>query len=189
MTQGKMKRFVLAITGASGVVYAKRLFDYLQPRAELHVVVSQRGAELLSIELGLDTGYFAGGNAVVYKNTRINSPIASGSFPTDGMVVVPASMGTIGRIAGGISGTLIERAADVALKEKNKLILVPRETPFSAIHLKNMLALDQAGAIIMPASPGFYNKPESVGDLVDFVVSRILNRLGVEHDLLPPYKP
>lgn len=184
-----MKRFVLAITGASGVCYARRLFDYLQPRAELHVIVSQRGAELLDIELGLDTGYFAKQNATVYKNSKINSSIASGSFRIDGMVVVPASMGTIGRIASGISGTLIERTADVALKEKKKLILVPRETPFSAIHLKNLLTLDQAGALIMPASPGFYQNPKTVDDLVDFVVSRILDHLGVEQELLPPYEP
>lgn len=184
-----MKRFVLAITGASGVCYAKRLFDYLQTRAELHVIVSQRGAELLDIELGLDAGYFAKENATVYKNSKINSPIASGSFRIDGMVVVPASMGTIGRIASGVSGNLIERTADVALKEKNKLIIVPRETPFSSIHLKNLLTLDQAGALIMPASPGFYQNPKTVDDLVDFIVSRILDRLDVEHGLLPPYEP
>ena len=105
------------------------------------------------------------------------------------MVVVPASMGTIGRIASGISGTLIERTADVALKEKKKLIIVPRETPFSSIHLKNLLTLDQAGALIMPASPGFYQNPKTVDDLVDFVVSRILDHLGVEQELLPPYAP
>ena len=184
-----MKRFILAITGASGVCYAQRLFDYLQPRAELHVIVSERGMELLNIELGLNSSYFARENVTVHKNTKMNSSIASGSFPVDGMVIVPASMGTIGRIASGISGTLIERSADVALKEKNKLIVVPRETPLSTIHLKNLLALDQAGAIIMPASPGFYQKSVTVDTLVDFVVARILDRLGVKHDVLPPYKP
>ena len=184
-----MKRFVLAITGSSGVCYARRLFDYLQPRAELHVIVSERGAELLNIELGLKSGYFDKKNVIVHKNTKMNSSVASGSFPTDGMVVVPASMGTIGRIAGGVSSSLIERAADVTLKEKNKLILVPRETPLSAIHLKNLLALDQAGAIIMPACPGFYQNSTTVEDLVDFVVARILDRLGVAHELLAPYKP
>lgn len=184
-----MKRFILAITGASGVCYAKRLFDYLQPKAELHVIISERGAELLKIELGLNSGYFTKENVTVHKNTRINASIASGSFPSDGMVVVPASMGTIGRIACGISGTLIERAADVILKEKNKLILVPREAPLSTIHLKNLLALDQAGAVIMPASPGFYQNPKTVDDLVDFVVARILDHLGVEHNVASPYKP
>ena len=105
------------------------------------------------------------------------------------MVVVPASMGTIGRIAAGTPESLIERAADVALKERNKLILVPRETPFSQIHLKNRLRLDQAGALILPANPAFYQNPQSVDDLVDFVVARILNQLDVDHDLTEPYKP
>lgn len=184
-----MKRFIIAITGASGVCYAKRLFDILQPKAELHVIVSERGGELLKLELDLTAKYFAGENVTVYKNTKINASIASGSFPVDGMVVVPASMGTIGRIAAGTSGSLIERAADVALKERNRLILVPRETPFSHIHLKNMLTLDQAGALILPANPGFYQNPKSVDDLVDFVVGRILNQLDVENDLTEPYKP
>ena len=104
-------------------------------------------------------------------------------------MVVPASMGTIGRIAAGASQSLIERAADVVLKERNKLILVPRETPFNQIHLKNMLTLDQAGALILPANPAFYQHPQTVDDLVDFVVARILNPLGVDHDLTEPYKP
>ena len=184
-----MKKFILAITGASGVCYAKRLFDYLQPISELHMIFSERGAELLKLELDLTPSYFAGDNVTVYKNTKMNSSIASGSFQSDGMVIVPASMGTIGRVANGISASLIERAADVVLKEKNKLILVPRETPFSTVHLKNLLALDQAGALVLPASPGFYYGPQSVDDLVDFVVARILDRLRVEHDLVKPYQP
>jgi len=184
-----MKRFILAITGASGVCYARRLFDVLQPQAELHVVVSERGNELLKLELDMNSSYFAKENVTVYKNSKINASIASGSFRTDGMVVVPSSMGTLGRIAAGVSGRLIERAADVVLKEKNKLIIVSRETPLSSIHLKNMLTLDQAGALILPANPGFYNKPQSVDDLVDFVVARILDHLGVAHDLVKPYQP
>ncbi len=184
-----MKRFILAITGASGVCYARRLFDILQPQAELHVVISERGNELLKLELDMNSSYFAKENVTVYKNSKINASIASGSFRTDGMVVVPSSMGTLGRIAAGVSGSLIERAADVVLKEKNKLIIVSRETPLSSIHLKNMLTLDQAGALILPANPGFYNKPQSVDDLVDFVVARILDQLGVAHDLVKPYQP
>jgi len=184
-----MKRFILAITGASGVCYARRLFDVLQPQAELHVVISERGNELLKLELELTASYFAKENVTVYKNSKINASIASGSFLTDGMVIVPSSMGTLGRIAAGVSGSLIERAADVVLKEKNKLIIVSRETPLSSIHLKNMLTLDQAGALILPANPGFYNKPQSIDDLVDFVVARILDQLGVAHDLVKPYQP
>ncbi len=183
-----MKRFVLAITGASGVVYAKRLFDVLHPRAELHVIVSDRGAELLKLELDLPVSRFAAENVRVYKNTRINTAIASGSYPTDGMVIVPASMGTIGRIVAGVSGTLIERVADVTLKEKRTLIVVPRETPLSTIHLKNLLAIDQAGGRVLPACPGFYQGPSTVDDLVDFVVARILDHLGMDQDLMEPYQ-
>ncbi len=183
-----MKRFVLAITGASGACYAKRLFDCLKSNAELHVIISERGAELLNLELGLKITYFSGDHVNVYKNSRINTSIASGSFPIDAMIIVPASMGTIGRIASGVSETLIERAADVTLKEKRKLIVVPRETPFSTIHLKNLLTLDQAGALVMPASPGFYQGQKSMDDLVDFMVARIMDQIGMAQSFLPPYK-
>ena len=124
----------------------------------------------------------------MHKAAKINSSIASGSFQIEGMAIVPASMGTIGRIASGISSNLIERAADVVLKEKRKLIIVPREAPLSTIHLKNLLALDQAGALILPASPGFYQGQDTVETLVDFVVARILDQLGVEQNLMPPYE-
>ena len=184
-----MKKFIIAITGASGVCYAIRLFDFLKPGFELHVICSERGAELLSIEAGLTPAYFAGDNSTVHKNSRMNSSIASGSFSCDGMVVIPASMGTVGRIANGISSSLVERAADVMLKERNKLVIVPREAPLSAIHLKNFLALDQAGAVILPACPGFYYGPKSVEDIVDFVVAKVLDQLDVEHDLAGPYRP
>ena len=183
-----MKRLILAITGASGACYAKRLFDVLKDRSELHVVISDRGIELLKLELGLKTSYFSGDNVTLYKNSKINTCIASGSFHTDGMVIVPASMGTVGRIASGVSTTMVERAADVILKEKRKLIIVPRETPFSTIHLKNLLALDQVGAHILPASPGFYSGQKTFEDLVDFVVARILDQLNIEQGLMDPYQ-
>ena len=183
-----MKRLILAITGASGVCYAKRLFDVLRDRSELHVVISDRGIELLKLELGLKTSYFSGDNVTLYKNSKINTCIASGSFHTDGMIIVPASMGTVGRIASGVSTTMVERAADVILKEKRKLIIVPRETPFSTIHLKNLLTLDQAGAHILPASPGFYSGQKTFEDLVDFVVARILDQLNIEQGLMDPYQ-
>ena len=183
-----MKRLILAITGASGACYAKRLFDVLKDRSELHVVISDRGIELLKLELSLKTSYFSGENVTLYKNSKINTCIASGSFHTDGMVIVPASMGTVGRIASGVSTTMVERAADVILKEKRKLIIVPRETPFSTIHLKNLLTLDQAGAHILPASPGFYSGQKTFEDLVDFVVARILDQLNIEQGLMDPYK-
>ncbi len=183
-----MKRLILAITGASGACYAKRLFDVLKDRSELHVVISDRGIELLKLELGLKTSYFSGDNVTLYKNSKINTCIASGSFHTDGMVIVPASMGTVGRIASGVSTTMVERAADVILKEKRKLIIVPRETPFSTIHLKNLLTLDQAGAHILPASPGFYSGQKTFENLVDFVVARILDQLNIEQGLMDPYQ-
>ncbi|KMP12324.1 aromatic acid decarboxylase [Candidatus Nitromaritima sp. SCGC AAA799-C22] len=183
-----MKRFIVAITGASGVCYARRLFDVLKGRAELHMVISDRGAELLKLELDLTPSYFSGEHVTLYKNSRINASIASGSFRADGMVVVPASMGTIGRIASGVSTTLVERAADVVLKEKRKLIVVPRETPLSAIHLKNLMTLDSAGALVLPASPGFYSGQKTLKDLVDFVVARILDQLDMEQDLMSPYE-
>jgi len=183
-----MKRLILAITGASGACYAKRLFDVLKDRSELHVVISDRGIELLKLELDLKTSYFSGDNVTLYKNSKINTCIASGSFHTDGMVIVPASMGTVGRIASGVSTTMVERAADVILKEKRKLIIVPRETPFSTIHLKNLLTLDQAGAHILPASPGFYSGQKTFEDLVDFVVARILDQLNIEQGLMDPYQ-
>ncbi len=182
-----MKRFVIAITGASGVCYGKRLFDSLKSQSEVHVIVSDRGAELLNIELGIKPSYFEGENVTLHKATKINTSIASGSYKVDGMVIVPASMGTVGRVAAGVSGNLIERVADVMMKEKRKLIVVPREAPFSTIHLKNLLTLDQAGALILPASPGFYQGQNSVESLVDFVVARIMDQLGVEQDLMPPY--
>lgn len=119
----------------------------------------------------------------------LEAPVASGSFPHDGMAVCPCSAGSLGRIAGGISSNLIERAADVCLKERRRLVLVPRETPLSEIHLENMLRLARAGAVILPASPGFYGPAGKVEDLVDFVVSRVLDHLGVENDLVPRYAP
>ncbi len=184
-----MKKIVLAITGASGACYAKKLFDYLLGKAEIHVLISERGHELINLELGVKKDYFEQDGAILYKNSQMNVSVASGSFPGSAMVIVPASMGTVGRIAAGISSTLIERTADVFLKEKSKLVIVPRETPFNAIHLKNLLTLDQAGAVILPASPGFYHNPESIDDLVDFVVARILKHLEIDQELLPPYSP
>lgn len=123
-------------------------------------------------------------NFVYHHHQDMEAPIASGSFRTEGMVIIPCSMGTIGRIACGVSTGLIDRAADVCLKERRKLLLVPRETPYSEIHLQNMLRLTQAGAVVLPASPGYYSHPKSVDDLVNFVVARVLDHLGLETDLV-----
>ena len=153
------------------------------------MIISERGTELLNIELGFKTLLLLKEKHVILhiKLRELTHPLPVVLIGLDGMAIVPASMGTIGRIAAGVSGNLIERAADVMLKEKRKLIVVPREAPFSTIHLKNLLSLDQAGALILPASPGFYQGQNSVESLVDFVVARIMDQLGVDQDLMPPY--
>lgn len=184
---------VLAITGASGAPYAVRLLESLIGAGrEVWLIVSSHGLRLLRTEAGiasLDQLRERVGSAdwdkfvkVQNDNDRGAAP-ASGSALTDGMVICPCSMGTLSSIAQGTSRSLIERAADVTLKERRKLIVVPRETPYSAIHLENMLRLTRAGAVVIAASPGFYHGAKSIDDLVDFVVARILDHLGVEHSL------
>ncbi len=194
-----MKTITLAMTGASGLPYAIRLLEcLLQSGQRVHLVYSQATQIVAKQELDFvlpnrpqDTekmfmgrfGKFSG-ELKVFGIQDWYAPMASGSNPGDAMVVCPCTMGTLGKIANGISDDLIARAADVMLKEKCTLILVPRETPFSAIHLENMLRLSHAGAVILPPNPGFYNHPQSVQDIVDFVVARILDHLGVEHELV-----
>lgn len=181
-------RIILGISGASGSLYAKTLFDFLLGRnVEIHLVMSAQAEEIWQKELAVGLDYLNKPGVVLYDRYKFDTPIASGSFPTRGMAVVPASMGTIGRIASGTTLDLLSRAADVTLKERRPLVLVPRETPYSRIHLQNMLALTDAGAIILPASPGFYQRPQTIQDLANFVVARILDRLGLKQDLMPPY--
>lgn len=193
-----MKTITLAFTGASGMPYGMRLLAcLLQAGQRVNLVYSQAAQVVASQELDLvlparpqdaekalvaRLGGFTG-ELRVYGIQDWYAPMASGSNPGDAMVVCPCTMGTLGKIAGGIGDDLITRAADVMLKEKRPLILAPREMPFSAIHLENMLRLAHAGAVIMPPIPGFYHHPASVQDLVDFVVARILDHLGVAHQL------
>ena len=179
-----MKRFVIAITGASGVCYGKRLFDCLKSQAEVHVIISERGAELLNIELGLKPSDFKGENVTLHKTTKINTSIASGSFQTGAMVVCPCSGSTMSGIARAAASNLIQRAAEVHLKEHRKLVLVPRETPLSVLQLENMHRLAMAGAVVLPAMPGWYHGVDSLDSLVDFVVSRILDQLEIENSLM-----
>lgn len=186
---------VFAFTGASGAPYGVRLLQQLvAARRRVSLIVSAYGFRLLRTEsdvadvAGLRTA--VGGAAwdacvTVYDDGDHGAAPASGSAKSAGMVICPCSMATLASVAAGMSRSLVERAADVALKERRKLVLVPRETPLSAIHLENMLRATRAGAVVLPASPGFYNDPRSVGDLVDFVVARVLDQLGVEHSLLP----
>ncbi|SDS23070.1 4-hydroxy-3-polyprenylbenzoate decarboxylase [Halopseudomonas sabulinigri] len=196
----ELQRVTLAVTGASGAQYAMRLLECLvQAGVEVSFLISQAAqlvvatetrwqlpAKPQALELYL-TDQFAArpGQIRVYGKQDWMAPVASGSGAPAAMVVCPCSTGSLSAIATGASNNLIERAADVALKERRKLILVPREAPFSTIHLENMLKLSQMGAVILPASPGFYQHPESVADLIDFVVARILNQLGIEQQLLP----
>ncbi len=193
---------VVAITGASGAVYAARLLQVLvNAGRRVHVTVSKSATEVFQLEMGLtldlqncdlnqlltDHGSSecdqAQGSLVYHHYQDFRAGIASGSFLTAGMVVCPCSMGTLASIANGLSTNLIHRAADVHLKERRKLILVPRETPLGSIQLDNMKRLADVGAIILPAMPGFYHGPTSIQDLVDFVVGRICDQLGVPHEL------
>jgi len=194
------ERITLAMTGASGAPYGLRLLDCLvQEEREVHFLISKAAQLVLATETDVSlpakpqamqaflseyTGA-APGQIRVYGKEDWMAPPASGSGAPGAMVVVPCSTGTLSAIACGASNNLIERAADVALKERRPLILVPREAPYSAIHLENMLKLSRLGAVILPASPGFYHQPRTVDDLVDFVVARILNLLGIPQDMLP----
>jgi flavin prenyltransferase len=177
-------RILVAITGASGSLYAQRLLDNLDPRQhELHVVLSRYAPAVMAEEMPGGLRLPAGVTAHNLKS--MNAPFASGSNAPDAMVIIPCSMGTLGRIAHGYSEDVLLRAADVVLKEKKKLILVPRETPLNLIHVRNFELLIQAGATILPANPSFYARPQSVEQVVDTVVARVLDHLGVAHQLVP----
>ena len=170
-------KLVLAATGASGAIYLQRLLGQIDPVAhEIHLVLSGYARQVIKDELDelvVPTGVHQHGDKTM------NVPFVSGSAPFDAMVIVPCSMGTLGRIAAGTSETTILRAADVFLKERRKLILVPRETPWNLIHARNVVTLLEAGAIVLPASPGFYSKPQTIDALADTIVARILDQLGL----------
>ena len=198
----KAKTVTLALTGASGMIYAIRLLELLAAQemqvyllySQVAQIVAQQELDLAlparpqALEAWLGTRFKGTpGRITVFGREEWFAPIASGSDVADAMVVCPCSMGSLAAIAQGMSATLIERAADVTLKERRPLILVPREAPFSAIHLENMLRLSRAGATILPANPGFYHRPQTMSDLVDFVVARILDQLRIPHSLVPPW--
>ena len=180
-------KILVAMTGASGAIYAQRLLDNLDAsRHEIHVVQSRYAEAVLAEELPGGLRLAAGGRRHGLKS--MNAPFASGSNAVDAMVVIPCTMGTLGRIAHGFSEDVLLRAADVTLKEKRKLILVPRETPLSLIHVRNFELLLLAGAVILPANPSFYHRPASVEEVVDSVVGRVLDHLGIAHELVPRWK-
>jgi 4-hydroxy-3-polyprenylbenzoate decarboxylase len=177
-------KILVAITGASGALYAQRLLDNLDPRRhEIHVVQSNYAQQVIVEELPQGLKLPEGVKSHSLKS--MNAPFASGSNPPDAMVVIPCTMGTMGRIAHGYSEDVLLRAADVTLKEKKKLILVPRETPLSLVHVKNMELLLLAGAVILPANPSFYSGARTIVELADTVVSRVLDHLGIENKLAP----
>jgi 4-hydroxy-3-polyprenylbenzoate decarboxylase len=196
-----MANYVVGISGGSGAPYTRRVIEGLvEAGHDAKIVVTDAGRRVFEIELGialtgdpaddtriltdnLDLGS-GSGSIELFDQRNVAATIASGSYECEGMVVVPCSMGTLARIATGISSNLLERAADAALKERRRLILVPRETPLSLIHLRNMTAVTEAGAIVMPAMPGFYHLPESVNDLVDMIAGRVLDGLGVNSTFL-----
>jgi len=177
-------KILVAITGASGVLYAQRLLDHLNPREhELHVVMSHYAQQVIAEEL--PGGLRLPDGVKPHGLKSMNAPFASGSNPPDVMVVIPCTMGTMGRIAHGYSEDVLLRAADVVLKEKRKLILVPRETPLSLIHVKNMELLLLAGATLIPANPSFYSGAKTVVELADTVVARVLDHMGVPNQIAP----
>ena len=180
----KKRRIVVGVSGASGAIYAYKLLKVLvNSGIEVHFVASKAGLEVLEYECGVSLEQLTKLVYKVYDVNRIDSAIASGSFPCESMVIVPCSMRTLGSLAGGIADNLLTRAADVTLKEGRKLVLVTRETPVHAIHLENMLKLSHAGARILPACPGFYHKPQTIEQLVDMLVGKICDTLNVENNL------
>ena len=198
MNQSIRKPIAVAITGASGAPYALRLLELLIAKGEqVYLMISAPGQVVLSMESGLKLSArpaetqrilserfsAVAGQLQVFGREEWTAPVASGSSVPRAMVVCPCTTGTLANIANGVSSNLIDRAADVVIKEQRKLVLVVRETPLSAIHLENMLKLARLGVVILPPSPGFYQSPESINDLVDFVVSRILDQLDIDNDI------
>lgn len=202
MTDLPAKPIALAITGASGAPYALRLLECLvQAERTVYLMISKAAQVVMPMETGLtlpsraaeaelilsERFGAAAGQVRVFGREQWTAPVASGSNPPEAMVVCPCSTGTLSAIACGASNNLIERAADVVLKEQRKLILLVRETPYSPIHLENMLKLSRLGVVIMPASPGFYNRPATIDELIDFMVARLLGHLGIENSLNRPW--
>lgn len=189
-----MGRFVLGVSGASGIILAKRALDALSKlNHEVELVMSSYALYTASIELGKKfskAAAFVEGrkNIHIHRIQDVACAIASGSYPTDGMLILPCSMATVGAIAAGLADNVLRRAADVTLKEKRRLVIVPRETPLSTLHLGNLLKLSQYGAVIVPPAPAWYNQPKNLEDIENFIVGKALDALGVENDLFPRWR-
>ncbi len=177
-------RLVVAITGASGVIYGIRLLQALQElKIETHLILTAWGARTVEIETDETVDDVRSLATKVYEDSDMAAAISSGSFRVDGMAIVPCSMKTLASIANGFDDSLVSRAAGVCIKEQRKLVLVPRETPLSRIHLENMAKIAGVGAVILPAMPGFYHRPGNVDDLIDHVVGKVLDQFGIDHNL------
>jgi 4-hydroxy-3-polyprenylbenzoate decarboxylase len=187
MADPRPRRIVVAITGATGAVYGVQLLERLRalPGVETHLVISDAATLTLHQEVGLQRRDVEALAHVVHKNREIGASIASGSFQTDGMVIAPCSMKTLAAVAHGLSDNLIARAADVILKERRRLVLMVRETPFNLAHLRNMTAVTEMGGIVFPPLPSFYNKPDSIAEMVDHTVARVIDLLGIENGFAP----
>jgi 4-hydroxy-3-polyprenylbenzoate decarboxylase len=185
--RGGDRRIVVAITGATGAVYGVQLLGRLRaiPGVETHLVISDAATLTLHQELGLQRRDVEALAHVVHKNREIGASIASGSFQTDGMVIAPCSMKTLAAVAHGLSDNLIARAADVVLKERRRLVLMVRETPFNLAHLRNMTAVTEMGGIVFPPLPSFYNHPNSIAEMVDHTVARVIDLLGIDNGIAP----
>jgi 4-hydroxy-3-polyprenylbenzoate decarboxylase len=174
----------VAITGASGVIYGIRMLEVLKKmKVETHLILSEWGSKNVKIETGKTADYVRSLATKCYEDGNLAAPMSSGSFKTGGMAVVPCSMKTLASIANGFDDSLVSRAAGVCLKEHRRLVLVPRETPLSKIHLDNMSKLADAGAVILPAMPGFYHRPKTMEDLIDHVVGKVLDQFDIDHGL------
>jgi 4-hydroxy-3-polyprenylbenzoate decarboxylase len=197
MNKNQLRRIGLSITGASGAVYGLRVLEELlrADGVEVHLTISPSAQKVLKIEHGITVDlqkfdpsalHVSNAEKVHYHPyDDVSAPPASGSFRMQALAIVPCSMGCVGAIAHGLSDDLIQRSADVMIKERRRLVIVPRETPLSAIHLENLLTLAKLGVTVLPASPGFYGKPRKVEEMVDFIVARVLDHLQVEHQLGP----
>ena len=177
-------RLVIAITGSSGVIYGIRMLETLKKLGvESHLIMSEWGARNVKIETDFTVDYVRSLPSKVYEDDNLAAPVSSGSFKTYGMAVVPCSMKTLASIANAFDDRLISRAAGVCMKEQRKLVVVPRETPLTKIHLDNMARIADAGAVVLPAMPGFYHRPKSMDEMINHVVGKVLDQFGIEHDL------
>jgi len=185
----KHDKIVIGFSGASGIIYGIRLLEILHSiNIQTYLIISEWAKKNIEIETDKSLEYVKSLSSVNYDNFKLDASVSSGSFLHDGMVIVPCSMKSLSSIANGYDDTLISRAASVTLKESRKLIIVPRETPLSRIHLENMIKLQEAGAIILPAMPGFYHKPSTIDEIIDHLVGKILDQLKIEHDLFKRWK-